>query len=494
VALPSIFGRFFGSSISTASGVAIGGSVQNTLNPLTQSLANETWALHAVVPPDPYALANGVAQGQVNEASARAWAAESGIGDKQFTALVNIANVGPGVAAAFELWRRHEIDEAGFRRALGRLAIEEEWIDALWKVRESVLDPADLARGIHRGLIPDPGLLQGRLPAREGNVPAYPVYDIDALAEAFAAGYNRDHLGVLVGLQGNPMGAHEAANAVFRGILTEDDYLRAIAEGNTRNEWADAIFEQSRQLPTAREFLENALRGYRTLAEALAGAARHGMSRADALMVYQNQGRPMAVRQITQALARGGVFKPEPGEITDPFDAAIVEGNLKPAYYDLAKSLRYTYPSPFVLRALTQSDAITQREAEDVLLYQGWEPGFAHKVAASWSGGTAAASKELVKSELLDEFEGGFITESELRDHLAALGYQGPELDLEVHLSDARRIKGWRDKAITALNKRYLASTMERSAAQGYLGQIGVHDPDTQTRLLDIWDIERSFK
>ena len=59
----------------------------------------------------------------------------------------------------------------------------------------------------------------------------------------------------------------------------------------------------------------------------------------------------MAIRQITQALSRGGVFKPEPGELTDPYDAAIVEGNVKPAYYDLAKSLRYTLPSPFVMRS-----------------------------------------------------------------------------------------------------------------------------------------------
>ena len=62
----------------------------------------------------------------------------------------------------------------------------------------------------------------------------------------------------------------------------------------------------------------------------------------------------MNVRQITQALARGGTFNPEPGELTDPYDAAIVEGNLKPAYYDLAKANRYTLPSPFTMRSLTQ--------------------------------------------------------------------------------------------------------------------------------------------
>jgi hypothetical protein len=242
-----------------------------------------------------------------------------------------------------------------------------------------------LANAIHRGLIPDPGLLAVPPPSGTGNVPAYPVYGIDAIQEAAGSGINRERLGALVGLTGLPMGPHEAAQAVFRHILTATDYARAVAEGNTRNEWGDAILEQSRQIPTARDFLENALRGYRTLPEALQGAALHGMTPEHATMIYQNQGRPMVVRQITQALARGAKFHPEPGEITDPYDASVVEGTVKPAYYELAKALRYTYPSPFVLRSLVQSGDITAARGEQVLLFEGWEPGFAKQVAQAWA-------------------------------------------------------------------------------------------------------------
>jgi hypothetical protein len=109
-------------------------------------------------------------------------------------------------------------------------------------------------------------------------------------------------------------------------------------------------------------------------------------------------------------------------------------------------------------------------------------------------GGTTAEGKALTKAELLTEFEGGYITENELRDHLAALGYSGPALDLEVHLGDARRIRGWRDKAITALGKRYVASTMDSAAADGYLVEIGVPDAGTRANIIRIWDIEREFK
>jgi hypothetical protein len=387
-----LLAKFTGGTISGAASYAAGGATARVLTPGLQDLTNEAWSKHPSVPPDAYALANGVAQGQVDRKRAERWAAQQGIGSDQFAALVDIANVGPGLASAMELWRRDLIDEAGFRRAVKRMGLEPEWIDDLVKTKTRLLDVADLARGIHRGLIPDPGLLEGELPRGEGHVPAYPVYPIDAISQAEGHGYSRDELGVLVGLQGNPMGAHEAAQATFRGVLTRDDYLRAIAEGNTRNEWAQAIFEQTRQIPTARDFIENALRGYRTLPDAIDGAALHGMSAEHATLIYQNQGRPMTVRQITQALARGAKFNPEPGEITDPYMASIVEGTLKPGYYELAEALKYNYPGFFqTLNALSKA-WIDAETATQWLLYQGYEPGAVEKIVSNVAAGAGSGA------------------------------------------------------------------------------------------------------
>jgi hypothetical protein len=395
-----LLAKFTGGTIGGAASYAAGGATSRVLTPGLQSLENAAWERNAVVPPDAYVLAEGVAQGQVDEAAARKWASEQGIGKDQMTALISIANVGPGLSAAMELWRRGVIDERAFRRALKRMGLEAEWVDDLVQTKGRLLDVADLARAIHRGLIPDPGLLQGDLPRAEGNVPAYPVYPIDALAAAAGHGYSRDALGTLVGLQGNPMGAHEAAQATFRGVLTPDDYLRAVAEGNTRNEWAHAIFEQSRQIPTARDFIENALRGYRTFGEALEGAGRHGMTEADATVIYQNAGRPMNIRQITQALARGARFNPEPGEITDPYMASIVEGPVKPGYYELAASLKYVYPAFFQTINALKNGWIDAPTATQWLLYQGYEPGAVEAVVSNVAKLAGSASAKAVAPEV----------------------------------------------------------------------------------------------
>jgi hypothetical protein len=398
--MPSFAGltKFFGRTASEGAAFAAGLAVGPALAPELQDLINETWHLHPSRVPDAGTLANGVAQGQIDRDTAALWATYHGINGDRFDALVNIANVGPGIPAAFDLWRRGIIDERGFRRAAQRVGLEPEWINDLVQIKQSLLDPADIARGIHRGLIPDPGLLRGVSTPGPGKVESYPVYSIDALKEAAAYGIDRDRLGVLVGLQGLPMGSHEAAQALFRGVIEDNDYLRAIAEGNTRNEWADAIREQSRQIPSVTNYVEAYVRGWITKEQMQAGAARHGMTSDDAEIEFLIHGRPLSWHQVFIGLRRGGAYDGPTTDIDPAFLKALRESNIRPEWYSLAWAQRFTYPAAFVLRTLTQDGDLTEAQAESILLYEGWEPGLAKTVAGKWAAGTGGGLSPAVKS------------------------------------------------------------------------------------------------
>lgn len=391
-----IIGRFFGNAVSAAAGYAFGAATAPVLAPELELLRQAMWHSLPHRVPDVGVLASGLAQGKITPAQAQDWGQRHGFHPNTLAALVALATAGPPLGQAVNARRRLGAAEVDLHTVYKRHAIGEEWWPSLDALIPEILEPAQLAAAIHRGLVPDPGLLQGEQPTAPFKVDAYPVYPVDPLKEAEGSGFNRDRLGVLVGLQGLPMGTHEAAQALFRNIITHGDYIRAFNTSNSRNEWAGAVLEQTRQIPTARDFLENALRGYRNLASALAGAALHGMSAEHATMIYQNQGRPMAVRLITQALSRGGRFQPEPGELADPYDASIVEGNLKPAYYDLAKALRYTLPSPFAMRQLATSGVWDEAKTAQRLKDLGWLPADADQVAAAWAGGTGGASSPLL--------------------------------------------------------------------------------------------------
>lgn len=382
-------------------------------------------------------------------------AARRGVGSHRFNLLTELARTNPDVGNLFALRRRgiggvegEGISAAEFRRLMRRHGYTAATITQLEQLLQERLDPGQIAAAIHRGLIPDPGLLKGQQPQPPFNVEAYPVFQVDALAEAEANGYDGKRLGVLVGLQGLPMGPIEAAQALFRGVITHGDYIRAFNESNNRNEWAAAVLDYAKQIPTARDYIENALRGYRTLAQAQVGAARHGMNAEDALLIFQNSGRPLNLHQITQALAWGGEYQPAAADNPDPWMQAVLLGAVRPEYYDLQRHLKYNLPSAFFFRVLQQQKVIT--EAEAVTWYErlGWPPDLARKVAAAFAptGGAQA----------------------------------------DTHVGKAQT-QLW-----TATHRSYLASELTADAAGAKLAQAGVTAASVP-KVLAVWDHEREL-
>lgn len=425
-----VIGKYAGSAASGTASFAAGAAIAPTLSPLLQKLRNETWQKYPDVPPDAYVMAEGVAQGQVDPKQAAAWAAEQGISATVFAALVNVANTGPAIGYAYEAWRRDFLTDAEFQVALKRTGLEPQWFDAMVKLKSRLLEPGDLARAIHRGLIPDPGLLKGKLPQSVGNVEAYPVYPIDAVKSAEGYGYSRDELGVLVGLQGLPMGSHEAAQALFRGILTPDDYLRAISEGNTRNEWADAIREQSRQIPSVVNYVEALVRGWITRDEYLAGVARHGMTPDDAQTLYLIHGRPITHSQAFIGYLRGGRVEGETWDERETFRRSVLQSNIRPEWEPLLWAERYKFPPFFQTINALSKGWIDPPTATEWLLTQGYDPQAVQTIVDNVSGKGAAAGKKLTPTQIKSAYLNNQLTRADAVQRLTDDGYSAADADL----------------------------------------------------------------
>jgi hypothetical protein len=395
-------------------GAAIGRAASDSITPVLEPVRQHAWEQNQVKVLDPATAAEATAKGVIGESEAEQDAARSGVGVDRFGVLLRLAQDYPGSGELMRLLNRQKIGQADVIEALTRHGIPAKYHGPIVALFDEILTPGELAAAIHRGLVPSGGLLLGEQPAPPFKVEAYPVQEIDPLVEAQGSGFDRERLQVLVGLQGLPMGPHEAAQALFRGIITHGDYIRAFNTSNMRNEWAQAILDQTRQIPTARDFFENALRGYHDLAWAQEQAQRHGMSEEDSLVIYQNQGRPMNIRQITQALARGAKFNPEPGEIKDPYLASIVEGPVKPGYYELAESLKYTLPSAFVMRQLAQSGVWDEAKTAERLKWLGWFPDDADEVAKAWAksatGATVSAYVGKAQTQLWTAIHKSYVT------------------------------------------------------------------------------------
>ncbi len=471
-------------------GGAIGAASRTAIEPQIEPARQKAWSLNKNRVLGVGDLARLVAQGLTDKVSADEQAGRSGFDENRLAAMIQLELRAASVAQALELWRRDKITREQAARALSKAQIEEQYHEPILALKDDILDPGQLAAAIHRGLVPDPGILLGEQPSGPRNVESYPVYPIDALLEALGSGYDHDRLGVLVGLQGLPMGSHEAAQALFRGIITHGDYIAAFNESNSRNEWAEAVLEQSRQIPTARDFFENALRGYHSFAWALEQAKRHGMSDADATVIYQNQGRPMAIKQITQALSRGGVFHPEPGEIHDPYMASVVEGNVKPGYYDLALSLKYTLPSVFVMKSLTIAGTWTEAKAAKRLKDVGWIPEDADEAAAHWAASAAGSGASYVakaQTHLWTTTHRSYIDgEADVTDvqrALSALGIDEASQEAIIGLWDHERELRRKQLTPAQIKKLYHDEQWSQAEAVARLESMG-YSTDDAIRLL----------
>jgi hypothetical protein len=454
----SFFTRFLGRTVSEAGGVSVGLAIAPAVRPLVQELSNLTWAETTALgigrPLSVGTLASGAAEGHIDYDWAVKIAGQGGTDKTQFDRALAAAKAGPGLAEAYRMWRRGQIGEPGFRRAVKRLGLEEEWIDDLVALKQEILDPAQLAVMIQRTVIPNNGILPNQPSTAGSNVPPMPEVAINAVTEAAGSGIDKARLEAMARIIGLPASPDLAARMHFRKIITEGAFNQAILEGNTRGEWAPFLLDGFRQILTANQYAELELRGFLTPAQRRTNTAKHGMSDTDSDHLFDVLGRSVNVHQIVTGEARGGTYKPPPDTLAQQsagippaFLASLQRGNLRPEYYDIAFHNRYTYPSFFAIRGLMQGGVLNEAEGKQILLEMGWKPDLAAKVAKFYAVATGATTAP-----------------------------PGP------------RTKAAQTSAITEIRSAYLRKQADATQAQGWLAQIGVEQTEIDG-MLPIWDV-----
>jgi hypothetical protein len=379
-----------GSTVGVLTGVAVGGAATVALQPAFEIPRQDAWSRNANKVLDADTLARLVAQGAIDLSSAAAEAKRNGYGPDKLDALVYLEQAVPGVSEALHLWRLGFISDALFTHTLVKAGLDARYIDPLVKTKtEELIGLGDIAYAVVRGILPAPSYVPVAPPAHGDKVPRFPQVPIDPEVLAAKIGYSPQALEVMVGRSGLSMAPGMAAQAFFRNIIGPNDFLMAIAEGDLRTEWSDAVREVSRQILTAGEYAELELRGFYDAPTRRAKTAQHGMSTSDSDDLFNVLGRAPGVHGITTGLARGANFPGNYSSVPEPYKSAIQRSNIRPEYAEIEYHNRYSYPSGFQIRAETQNGTLSQADADQILLEVGWAPKWATLFSQAWSGGTA---------------------------------------------------------------------------------------------------------
>lgn len=451
----------FGIAVGTAVGSAAGAAIA----PGIQDLVNEAWDLHPARRPSAGLLASGVAQGQITDAQARQWARETGFDSPQFDAMIAIADTGPGIPRAFELWRRGEISEAQFRVACKREAIEETWIGGLVALHDVLLSPAEAANAWQQGY----------------------MTEAEAEAEALRSGVTPARSQIQRNLAGLPPGPETARMMLRRGVIDEATFRQMIVEGNTKLKYVDEELALEEVLLTASQWATAWLKGHATETEAKSGGALVGYPNDAMDLLYLNQGRPATTRQIHIGYARGADV-PGAADEEAAIRAAVKQSNVRTEYADILYAQRYTYPSAFVLRALAADGTFSEDDTRTILIESGWKPEWAELAAAKWSGGAAAGAgkkwADRARGRLFtsthDEYLEFSIGEAQARSNLGRIGALGAEGDTVIAMWNLERATDRRRFTAPQVKSVFGKGNMSREEALDYLDALGYSAEDAR--------------
>jgi hypothetical protein len=487
-------------------GGAIARAGSDSVAPVLEPVRQHAWKKNQLRVLEANLAARLVASGGVTFAEAAEEASRSGYAAERLSALVYLAQVAPGVAEALTLYRRKLIGKAELEHAYAKAQIEPDYWDALTATAELLLTPAEVANAIQQGHLPNPGVLPDVSPAvtpaqgvadpltPDGQPPSdvpLTTVDLDPLAEAAGAGVDLARLKVLANLAGLPPGAETLLAMWNRGLITETAVDAGIREGHLKTKWTGAFKRMRWAVLSAPEAASARLRQWITAEESYRIGALTGHSEEQMDLLFLNRGRPASPTQMWRAWARGATGpRGVPTEYED-HAKAIAISDIRPEYAEMLWETRFNYPAMFMLNRLAIAKVIDVDTAADWAHKSLVAPEVIDALRAYWGGAAGAASKEATKAELDDEYQGGYITADEYAAALGGLGYSGAELDLELHLGDARRLKRWREKVVDAIGGAYTTWAIDAPTATSQLAEVHITG-DTANRLLDLWNIDRT--
>jgi len=356
--MANLLSRFFGRTASEGAAFALGLATGPVLYPAVREIEQEANKVYPTAAIDPGDAAEIVAEDVDQLSWGEGEAALHGLTGDRFDLLVNAVLNAPGMGELFQARRRGLIDDATFRHGLRKARLETLWDSALEGLLDQLLSVADLANAV----------VQGHMDQNT------------ATATAAKWGYSADDFNVLVENTGLPPGPALLLEWRRRGFITDDQLDQGIREGHTKTKYIPFFHDAlAAQLSTA-QITGLRVKGWITPEESYQLGAGHGFTSTQMDQMWEEAGRPATAHQIHIGYARGATVDGAADE-EDAIRQSVQRSDVQTRYSDVIAAGRYTYPPFFAVRTLAQAGVLDEKQTEQILLFEGWEPTLAHQVA-----------------------------------------------------------------------------------------------------------------
>lgn len=481
--------RLLGSAISNATGFALGVAVAPTLQPFTQSVANEAWSAFPHKPIAAGSAAEAALRGFVGDGTARGEASQTGFDGGRFDMLKRLAGEAPPLETLLALRRRGVISPGELGTGIQQLGYLDEWrghLAALGNVLPSVTDMV-------------------RFAVREVYDPAKrSALDLDAeFPDAFATDAQR--IGLSRETSGQYWAAHwelpsytQGAQMMFRGEISPGQFDTLLKALDYAPVWRGPLSEIARAIPSLSDMIRFAVREVynppqrQALGldadyppEFTAQARKHGMVEADARDYWAAHWRLPSAQQGYRMLWRG--------EITEAQLAGLLKAlDYSQVWRDRLQAIAYLVPGRIDLKRMFRFGILTRAQVKAGYQRLGYQPQDAefltqiaeHEALTSTTGSPwAQRARSSLFTAAHEDYVDGNADEAASRRILTAIGATVPEQNTVIQLWATEIAETRRDLTQAQVLKLVKADVWTEAQGQAALEDLGMTAADATALL-----------
>lgn len=410
---------------------------------------------------DPQTAAQLQAKGIINDAYGRSEAAGGNLSGEHYDKMVDAAMVRPALPELFDMWNRGLISEEDVTVALQRSTLPEYWYPMVKQLRWQLLSGADLALANLRGEMSDADL------------------------EVYAAkiGVTKDDMATLIANTGEPPGPEQLMEAIRRGFIDHDRFVRGIRQSRVRDEWVDVEYALRESPMSTADAVRAVIENYLSDDEGKAIAVQNGLMADHWEVMRESWGRPISQLQMMQLYHRGLVTE-------DEVLQAGRESDLKDKYIGYAIELGRRLVPERQITQMLQHNVIDRATAHMMLVQQGYNDADAEALINLGTSQRVNAHRELSRADVVGMYENSLLTEAQARDHLITLGYPAADADDMLKLADVKAKASLLRATQRAIEASFRAHHLTQREAINQLERAGMDHVQAQG-LVDIWTSER---
>jgi hypothetical protein len=432
------------------------------------------------------------------------------------------------LAKAWGLWTAARAAVSTVASGVASAAVGKTIYDAQAQYTPNPLTPAVLADMVVRNIVPDstgttgtsgdPTFPDPRMSGMEGNT---------ATQEAARSGLSGNRFAALAYSAGESYGIVDALKMWDRGnylhplspnpdttpgqplyvagaadlsqyLITEDELDRVIAYSRVRDEFIPDLKKSAKSTISGADVVEAAVKQILSVDDAQDMYAAAGGMPEQFHMLVDAAGDSAGIEKAVELAAHGVISQSQLRQI-------VAMSRINPRFYYLTEPQDQTFDNPgaetaplnlkwlppFEIKEAATAGVVTQQQALDWMLAQGYPQDQAAAFAGTITTTKVATVKHETEAMVLEELAAGMISQGEATTALTNLGYASDAIPFLLRYAQAKATISARNTAVSRVRSGFLVGAVSADQATASLSQVGVPQATIQSLLAD-WTAEKS--